>query len=156
MMKFHTARIHGVCRLISLPWRSACPLLGLAAILLASATLPALAQPVQISGLSPFAGCTADNVGNQPGTNYPETEIEPWIDANPSDLQNLIAGWQQDRWSNGGARGLVSAYSADGGVNWTSVVVPGITLCSDGDYTRASDPWVSIAPSGVAYFFSLA
>src|SRR6266540_7537565 len=155
-MKFHTAPIHRIRWQISPPRRSVCPLLGLAAIMLAGATVPGLGQPVQISGPSPFAGCAADHVNSQAGTNYPETEIEPWIDANPSNPLNLIAGWQQDRWSNGGARGDISAFSNDGGLNWTTVEVPGTTLCSDGDYTRASDPWVSIAPTGAAYFFTLA
>ncbi len=71
---------------------------------------------------------------------------------------NLIAGWQQDRWSNGGARGDVSAYSKDGGKTWTKVLVPGTTLCSGGDglFARASDPWVSFSPNGTAYFMTLA
>jgi hypothetical protein len=157
-MPFHNAPVRCIRHRLDLPRRTATPLLGLAAILLAGTAGPGLAQPVQISGPSPFiaADCTADDVENQPGTNYPETEIEPWIDANLADPENLIAGWQQDRWSNGGARGLVSAFSTDGGSSWTSVVVPGISLCSNGDYERASDPWVSIAPDGVAYFFSLA
>ena len=35
------------------------------------------------------------------------------------------------------------------------VVVPGITKCSDGNYDRASDPWVSFAPNGDLYAISL-
>jgi hypothetical protein len=38
-------------------------------------------------------------------TNSLNSEVEPWMDANPTDPDNLIAVWQQDRWSNGGARG---------------------------------------------------
>jgi hypothetical protein len=87
---------------------------------------------------------------------YPNTEIEPWVDANPTNLRNLIAGWQQDRWSNGGARGNVSAYSRDGGRTWTKVPVPGTALCSGGLFARNSDPWVSISPNGTAYFMTLA
>ena len=60
--------------------------------------------------------------GSQAGTLYPQTEIEPWIDANPRHPRNLIVGWQQDRWSNGGARGDVSAYTLDGGATWNTVV----------------------------------
>src|SRR5437588_2430056 len=155
-MKFHTAPIHRIRQLISVPRYSASSFLGLAAIFLSGAAMPVLAQPVQITGHSPFAGCTADDVGSQPGTNYPESEIEPWIDANPSNSLNLIAGWQQDRWSDGGSRGDISAYSTDGGAHWKTVIVPGTTLCSKGTYTRGSDPWVSIATTGVAYFFTLA
>ena len=109
-------------------------------------------------GPSPFAGCARDDVAAQVGVNYPNTEIEPWVDVNPANPMNLIAGWQQDRWSNGGARGDVSAYSKDGGKTWTKVLVPGTTLCSGGDglFARASDPWVSFSPNGTAYFMTLA
>lgn len=107
-------------------------------------------------GKSPFASCTADRVRKQIGTNYPNTAIEPWIDANPAKPDNLIAGWQQDRWSNGGSRGLVAGYSKDGGRTWRRSVPPGVTVCSGGQYVRASDPWVSISPDGTAYFMSLA
>ena len=117
-------------------------------------------------GVSPFRNCAADDVPLQervcsalgaPCVNYPNTEIEPWVDVNPTNPQNLIVGWQQDRWSNGGARGDVSAYSKDGGTTWTKVLVPGTTLCSGGGglSVRASDPWVSFSPNGTAYFMTL-
>jgi hypothetical protein len=104
---------------------------------------------------SPFADCTADSVTSQDGVNYPDTEIEPWIDANPKDRRNLIAAWQQDRWSNGGARGLPAGVSFDGGATWRTVLIPGTTACTGGSYKRASDPWVTIAPNGTAYYMSL-
>ena len=116
-------------------------------------------------GRSPFANCTADDVPLQeavcaavgaPCTYYPNTEIEPWVDANPTNPQNLIAGWQQDRWSNGGSRGNVSAFSKDGGRTWRKVILPGGSLCGGGVWTRNSDPWVSFAPNGTAYFNTLA
>jgi hypothetical protein len=110
----------------------------------------------KISGASPFTNCSADQVGSQPGLNYPQSEIEPWVDANPAEPRNLIVAWQQDRWSNGGARGLVSAYTQDGGATWHTVLLPKVTACTGGTYKRASDPWVSIAPNGTAYFMSLA
>ena len=112
----------------------------------------ASADPVTVSGPSPFAGCS---LPVQPGTNYLNAEVEPWVDANPANPANLIAGWQQDRWSNGGARSLMSGYSMNGGQTWTPVMVPGISLCSGGTFDRASDPWVTISPDGTAYFMSL-
>ncbi len=110
---------------------------------------------VKVTGPSPFANCTADNVSGQAGTNYPNAEVEPWLAANPRRPRQLLAGWQQDRWSNGGSRGLVSAYSRDGGFNWTTTVPQGITKCTKGPYDRASDPWVTISPDGTSYFMSL-
>ena len=63
------------------------------------------------SPTSPFGGCTADDVASQNGVNYPKTKIEPWVDDNPKNQRNLIAGWQQDRWSNGGSRGIPAGVS---------------------------------------------
>lgn len=154
------ALFHLLRQPVSQPRSKASLWLALAGLLLAGTALPAAAEDLgslkRITGPSPFSSCTADDVGAQPGTNYPETEIEPWIDANPSDPRNLIAGWQQDRWSNGGSRGDVSAYTGDGGASWHTVVLPKVTACTGGRYKRASDPWVSFAPDGTAYFMSLA
>jgi hypothetical protein len=110
------------------------------------------------SGPSPFAGCTA---GQAPGSVlYPNAEEEPWVDANPTDPLNLIAVWQQDRWSDGGAHGLVTAVSHDGGTTWTETfphfsTCAGGTAANGGAYDRASDPWVSFGPDGTAYQVSL-
>jgi hypothetical protein len=116
---------------------------------------------VQVSGSSPFATCSIDNVASQSGTVYHNSEVEPWVDVNPTNVNNVVGIWQQDRWSNGGARGLVASVSANGGGSWTTVVVPKITLCSGGtaanggDYQRATDPWVSFGPDGHVHQLSL-
>jgi hypothetical protein len=116
---------------------------------------------VQVSGSSPFAGCTADGVSGQPGTVVLHSEVEPWVAVNPTNPANIVGAWQQDRWSNGGSRGLVAGVSTDGGVTWSQVVIPKITLCSGGDATnggdfkRATDPWLTFAPNGHLYQLSL-
>lgn len=92
----------------------------------------------------------------QPGFNFPDTEVEPWVGINPVDPMNVVATWQQDRWSNGGARGLVAGVSFDGGRSWETVPVPGLTPCSGGSFLRASDPWLSFAPDGVLHHIALA
>lgn len=114
-----------------------------------------LERLAQVSGRSPFAGCTADNVAGQSGTNVLHSEVEPWVDVNPADPANVVGAFQQDRWSNGGARGLVAAVSFDGGTRWTTRVIPGITLCSGGIYDRSTDPWVSFSPNGVVHQLAL-
>jgi hypothetical protein len=106
--------------------------------------------------MSPFASCTADGVGSQPGISYLHAEVEPWIAVNPMDPLNVVALWQQDRWSNGGARGLVAGVSEDGGSTWSSVVLPGLTPCSGGADLRATDPWLSFAPNGDLHAAALA
>ena len=116
---------------------------------------------VQVSGSSPFGGCTADDVSGQSGTVYPHSEVEPWLDVNPTNVANLVGAWQQDRWSNGGARGLLAGASFDGGSTWQSVVIPKITVCSGGtaanggNYQRATDPWVSFGADGVVHQLAL-
>jgi hypothetical protein len=122
---------------------------------------PAVAGPmtagplVQVSETSAFLDCTADAVGEQSGTVYLNSEVEPWIDVNPTDQDNVVGIWQQDRWSNGGARGLVAGVSLDGGASWQEVVIPGISLCSGGDYDRSTDPWVSFGPDGTLHQLAL-
>src|SRR5262245_35586136 len=108
---------------------------------------------------SPFAGCTADDVSGQEqlgGANVPASEVEPTLAVNPTNRDNVVGVWQQDRWSNGGARGLVAAVSLDGGATWSRAVVPGLSICSGGVLQRVSDPWLSFAPNGDLYLSSLA
>ena len=119
---------------------------------------PVLGALTQISGPSPFDGCTADDVPGQEdegSVNFPDSEVEPYVHVNPTDTDNAVAVWQQDRWSDGGARGLLSAVSDDGGKTWETVTPPEFTVCSDGIFERATDPWVAFGPSGNAYFMSL-
>jgi hypothetical protein len=106
---------------------------------------------VTVSGPSPFASCT---IGG-PGTNYVNAEVEPWVSANPTNSQNIVGVWQQDRWSNGGAHGLVAGFSFDGGATWGETTLP-FSACANGlGYERASDPWVSFGPDGTAYTVSI-
>ena len=114
---------------------------------------------VQVSSTSPFGSLA--NCGNFPGPppgniNFPDSEIEPWVDVNPTNSNNIVATWQQDRWGNGGSRGLVVGASFDGGATWTIVPIPGVTDCTGGKFQRASDPWVTFAPNGDLYHMSLA
>jgi hypothetical protein len=110
---------------------------------------------VQVSGASLFSGCVADNVAGQSGRVFLHSEVEPWIDVSPTDEDNIVGIWQQDRWSNGGARGLVAGVSFDGGTSWTQSVIPGISLCSGGIYDRSTDPWVTFGPDGVVHQLAL-
>ena len=129
-------------------------ILGLAFAGPTAASGPVLASP----GVSPFISCTADNAAAQIAGGsvlYPNSEVEPRSTINPTNAQNIVGEYQQDRWDDGGARGLVASVSHDGGASWARVVVPKITKCSGGAYDRASDPWVSFAPNGDLYAISL-
>jgi hypothetical protein len=120
---------------------------------------PGVAGPnVKVSGVSPFASCTADDVGGQTGTNFLHSEVEPWIEVSSVDrsgdgVADRIGAYQQDRWSNGGARGIVASVFHAGA--WQQVVIPGVSTCSGGAFHRATDPWVAFAPNGDAYVQTL-
>src|SRR5919197_189659 len=111
------------------------------------------------SSASPFAACTVGG-GPTPETNYPNSELEPFVDVNPTDPDNIVGVYQQDRWSTGGAHGLVAAVSHDGGQTWDHTwahfsTCSGGTAANGGNYDRASDPWLSFAPNGDLYQISL-
>ena len=109
---------------------------------------------VLASGPSPFAACT---IGGVPGSvNYVNAEVEPWVAVNPANSNNRIGVYQQDRWNDGGAHGLVAAVSHDGGATWAHSwahfsLCSGGTVANGGDFERTSDPWVTFAPNGSAY-----
>lgn len=113
--------------------------------------------PGLASSRNPIAGnCSVANGGSV----FANAEAEPSVAINPRDANNLIGAWQQDRWSNGGANGVVSAYSTDGGTSWQISSVPfsrctGGNAANGGDYERATDPWLSFSPSGTAYQMAL-
>jgi hypothetical protein len=114
----------------------------------------------QVSGVSPFAaGCGLEPTGMDPifgeGVVFVGSEVEPFVDINPVNPANLIAVWQQDRWSNGGARGNAAGVSLNGGATWQIVTFPDVTVCTGGEFDRASDPWVSFGPDGIAYAMHL-
>ncbi|WP_063763185.1 sialidase family protein [Streptomyces sp. NRRL WC-3742] len=106
-----------------------------------------------ISPGDPYAACDISADGS--GTNHLSAEEEPYASSNPLDPANTITIYQQDRWSNGGARGLSSSYTTDG-VHFTQTALP-FTHCTPGGlpYQRASDGWVSFGPDGTAYASAL-
>lgn len=110
------------------------------------------------SGPSPMdAACTG---GSAAGTVFIDAEVEPFVAVNPLDGNHLVGAWQQDRWSNGGARGVTTGVSFDGGRSWTRALQP-FSRCAggtglSGDYERATDPWVDFAPDGTVHAMGLA
>jgi hypothetical protein len=145
--------------------RTAIRLLALASAFVLAMVAPSAAgvftrSPLKVvSVFSPFAGCDISGLAAG-GTNFLNAEEEPWVDANPTDPGNVVAVWQQDRWSNGGARGLLTAVTHDGGVTWETTfphfsTCAGGTEANGGNYERSSDPWVTFSPNGDAYQISL-
>ena len=113
----------------------------------ASLVLAAVSSFTQLTNATNdlFANCP---VGAGTGLSYVRSEVEPSASVNPTNSSNVIAAFQQDRWSNGGAHGLAAAVTKGGRV---SVVALPFSQCaagtpSDLQYERASDPWVSFGP----------
>src|SRR3954453_8329292 len=89
--------------------------------------------------------------------NFDDTEVEPLVAVNPSNPDNVVGVFQEDRWSDGGAHGLLAAVSLDGGKNYLNDWAE-FSACSDKPETpyrehlpRATDPWVSFDAVGRAY-----
>ncbi|HXM56222.1 MAG TPA: sialidase family protein [Candidatus Dormibacteraeota bacterium] len=128
---------------------------AVASLALAAPAAAAGAQ-VRTSHGDPFAACVGVGTDTFGGVNNPGAEVEPWITQNPRDSRNLVAMWQQDRWSDGGAKGLVVGFSADGGRSWRETPTP-FSQCAApfvkqvAPFDRASDPWVSAGPDGKIY-----
>ncbi|MGH2688197.1 MAG: WD40/YVTN/BNR-like repeat-containing protein, partial [Actinomycetota bacterium] len=133
--------------------RTATTLVALLAVLTGAVDVGSAASLVRVSQADPYASCSTEG---ETGRNYPSAEVEPQAAVNPRDPRNIVAVWQQDRWSNGGSRGIVAGVSFDGGASFTEVPLP-FSRCVEGgaDFPRASDPWVSFGPDGTAYAVAL-
>ena len=117
---------------------------------------------VKVTGTTPYAaGC--DGVAPT-GLLFAGAEVEPMIAASPVQLGGIatyVGVWQQDRWSDGGARGLRTGFSSDGGLTWGTAQAKftrcsGGTPANGGDFPRASDPWVTFAADGTALQIAIA
>jgi hypothetical protein len=85
---------------------------------------------------------------------YDDTEVEPQVAVNPTDPDEIVGATQQDRWPDGGARGLTSWSSGNGGGSWAKLPDVPWSACQGGPerFGRVTDPWVSYDKAGRAYF----
>jgi hypothetical protein len=123
-----------------------------------AATLTA-GTPVRVAD-KPLAGSAAcaPLVAQQTAlgsVNFPDSEVEPYVAADPTNPQHLVGSVQQDRWNDGGSNGLTNVVSTDGGATWSlAASQPQFSRCagaipgSPGDFNRATDPWVSFSSDG--------
>ncbi|MBK7473422.1 MAG: hypothetical protein IPI73_25075 [Betaproteobacteria bacterium] len=124
----------------------------------AGVATPARAARVVVSGISGFtAGC--DQLSTS-GILYVNAEVEPYLAVNPRAPDNLIGVWQQDRWSNGSARASCRRIVRRRPVGQLTAApfsrCTGGTPANNGDFRRASDPWVTFSPNGAAFQIALA
>jgi hypothetical protein len=132
-----------------------------AGVTAASANTYSVVGPTLASGgptpFAPDCGGPGEAAG---GLNFPNTEVEPWVEVNPQNPSNIVGFWQQDRWNNGGAHGLVAGVTHNGGLTWAKTWpafsnCAGGTAANGGGYERASDPWISWSPSPANGFGTL-
>src|SRR5262249_51767215 len=76
--------------------------------LLESRCLP---TTVQLPGATPFTN-PQDIIG-QSGAVWLNSGVEPDFAIAPVNPRHIVGIWQQDRWSNGGARGIMTAVTFD-------------------------------------------
>jgi hypothetical protein len=79
--------------------------------------------------------------------------VEPTIAVNPKHAKHMVAAWQQNRISNGGALEAGIAYSWDFGKTWKKSKVP-FQICERGFIQRVSDLWLSFSKDGSKVFLT--
>jgi hypothetical protein len=112
-----------------------------------------LGPDVKVSGGSTLTGCT---FGASPdfASAYDNTEVEPQVAVDPTNTADITGASQQDRWPDGGARGLTSWMSTDGAASWSKLPDAPWSACQGGPtrFGRVTDPWVSYDKGGNLYF----
>lgn len=123
----------------------------------AGAQTPVLGPLVQVTDQSVFNSCTADDTAGQaPSGYYANSNVEPFAATDPTRAGTVLIGVQQDRWNDGGSRGLRGAISTNSGASYALSQPQNAYACTGGTYQRATDPWVSYGPDGLGYFSTLA
>jgi hypothetical protein len=122
-----------------------------------------VASPIVVASplVSPFPDPCPFQSETATETNFANTAVEPQVVVNPTNPANVIGVFQEDRWSDGGAHGVLSAASFDGGGSYANTWAE-FSACSDKPQTayfeplpRATDPWVSFDAAGRAYQIGL-
>jgi hypothetical protein len=108
---------------------------------------------VKVSGASTLSGCSAGASADFTSA-YSNTEVEPQVAVNPLNPLEMVGASQQDRWPDGGARGLTSWMSTNGGASWSKLPDVPWSACQGGParFGRVTDPWVSYDAGGNLYF----
>lgn len=85
---------------------------------------------------------------------YDNTEVEPQVAVDPTNPSEITGVSQQDRWPDGGARGLTSWMSGNGGSSWSKLPDVPWAACQAGPqrFGRVTDPWISYDKAGNLYF----
>jgi hypothetical protein len=130
---------------------------ALALALAAGGTAPAapyiLGPDLNISQPSTLTGCPY-GASEDFAEAYDDAEVEPQVAVDPTDHDEITGVSQQDRWPDGGARGLTSWMSTNGAESWAKLPDVPWSACQGGPlrFGRVTDPWVSYDAAGNLYF----
>lgn len=129
---------------------------------LAVVTLPLLPlSPALAATSGPPALLHVGQIGRQdlpalPGSE-PDTLVEPDVAVSPLNPDIAVAAAHDGRYPDGGAVGIETMWTHDGGATWHHSPLPGVTVTTGGASTweRASDPVVAFAADGTVYVSTL-
>jgi hypothetical protein len=112
-----------------------------------------LGPEVKVSTPSTLTGCPFGASADFADA-YDNAEVEPQVAVNPTNPAEITGVAQQDRWPDGGARGLTSWMSETGGTSWGKLADVPWSACQGGPerFGRVTDPWVSYDKAGNLYF----
>jgi hypothetical protein len=112
-----------------------------------------LGPDVKVSGASTLTACPF-GASDDFAAAYDNTEVEPQVAVDPTNANEITGVSQQDRWPDGGARGLSSWMSNNGGTSWGKLPDVPWSACQGGPerFGRVTDPWVSYDKAGNLYF----
>lgn len=116
----------------------------------AAATPPVGPSVVQVGQIA------RQDVPVLPGSE-PDTLVEPDVAVSPVNPRIAVAVSHDGRYPDGGAVGIETAWTNDGGATWHHRALPGVTKATGGSATweRASDPVVAFAADGSVYVSAL-
>jgi hypothetical protein len=112
-----------------------------------------LSPAVKVSGPSALTRCTAGASADFAEA-YDHAEVEPQVAVDPTNPGEITGVAQQDRWPDGGARGLTAWMSSSGVTGWAKLPDALWSACQGGParFGRVTDPWVSYDKAGNLYF----
>src|SRR5258705_6286364 len=73
-------------------------------------------------------------------------EKDTCVVVNPTDPKNIVSAW-----SGGLGKGIVAGVTLDGGKKWQQVILPELTLGTEGSLNIAYDPWLALTPKDELY-----
>ncbi len=80
--------------------------------------------------------------------------VEPTLAVNPTNQQNIVACWMQDKLFGDGSLEAGIAYTFDGGKSWKRTQVP-FQLCERGINQSNVDVWLSFTKDGKLYLSAI-